>query len=113
MSYPRIRFPHGEVGKVRVKRGRGPRVARPKLAGSGFISGSPLPRQDASDAERQRIKEEEAPYELRAASAPSPTETPAAPNPYPFGYRSTELRHGQQPLPDAGRHPRQSPYRRT
>ncbi len=70
MSYPRIRFPHGEVGKVRVKRGRGPRVAQPKLAGSGVISGSPLPRQDASDAERQRIKEDEAPYDAAGSQRP-------------------------------------------
>lgn len=48
--------------RVRVKRGRGPRVAPPKLSPPGVIPGGTLPGQTASSGIDQRVKEEEAPY---------------------------------------------------
>ena len=66
MAYPRIRFPHGEPGKVRVKRGRGPRVAPPALWPSGVIPGGSPPHRSAPNSADQRVKEEEAPYNAEA-----------------------------------------------
>ena len=66
MAYPRIRFPHGEPGKVRVKRGRGPRVAPFTLSPPGVIPGGPLPGMTAPNSADQRVKEEEAPYNAEA-----------------------------------------------